>query len=108
MCAYMRDVFAIYDNILPRLIMIIIKIIFPYFIEIAHTDFPSTGTRLVYIMGNGRRIRVAKATQYSEQIELHRGNISKTWKILNKLIGKNHDKTTLTFSISLISKLKIN
>ena len=34
---------------LPRLIMIIIKIIFLYFIEIAHTDdFPSTGNRLVY------------------------------------------------------------
>ena len=47
--ACVRDVFAIYDNsILPRLIMIIIKIIFLYFIEIAHTDdFPSTGTRLV-------------------------------------------------------------
>ena len=47
-----RDVFAIYDNnILPRLIMIIIKIIFLYFIEIAHTDdFPSTGARLVAIM----------------------------------------------------------
>ena len=31
--------------------MIIIKIIFLYFIEIAHTDdFPLTGTRLVYIM----------------------------------------------------------
>ena len=40
-----RDVFAIHDNnILPRLIMIIIKIIFLYFIEIAHTDdFPSNG-----------------------------------------------------------------
>ena len=51
MRACVRDVFAIYDNnILPRLIMIIIKIIFLYFIEIAHTDdFPSTGTRLVYI-----------------------------------------------------------
>ena len=37
--ACVRDVFAIYDNtILPRLIMIIIKIIFLYFIEIAHTD----------------------------------------------------------------------
>ena len=45
------DVFAIYDNnTLPRLIMIIIKIIFLYFIEIAHTDdLPSTGTRLVQI-----------------------------------------------------------
>ena len=48
-CACLHDVFAIYDdNILPRLIMIIIKIIFRYFIEIGHTDdFPSTGTRLV-------------------------------------------------------------
>ena len=35
--ACVRDVFAIYDNILPRLIMIIIKIIFLYFTEIAHT-----------------------------------------------------------------------
>ena len=51
-CAYERDVFAIYDNtILPRLIMIIIKIIFLYFIEIAHADdFPSTGTQLVIII----------------------------------------------------------
>ena len=53
-CVYacVRDVFAIYDNnILPRLIMIIIKIVFLYFIEIAHTDdFPSTGTRLVLLM----------------------------------------------------------
>ena len=40
-----------------------------------------------------RLIRVAKTTHYSEQIELHRGNISKTWKIINKLIGKNHDKS---------------
>ena len=41
----MRDVFAIYDdNILPRLIMIIIEIIILYFIQIRHTDdFPSTG-----------------------------------------------------------------
>ena len=44
-CACVRDVFAIYDdNILPRLIMIIIKIIILYFIEIRHTDdFRSTG-----------------------------------------------------------------
>ena len=41
---------AIYDNnILPRLIMII-KIIILYFIQIRHIDdFPSTGTRLVLI-----------------------------------------------------------
>ena len=47
--ACVRDVFAINDNnILPRLKMIIITIIFLYFIEIAHTDdFPSTCTRLV-------------------------------------------------------------
>ena len=47
--ACMCDVFAIYDNnILPRLIMIIIKVIILYFIQIRHTDdFPSTGTRLV-------------------------------------------------------------
>ena len=42
--ACVRDVFAIYDNkIWPRLIMIIIKIIILYFIQIRHTDdFPST------------------------------------------------------------------
>ena len=49
----LRDVFAIYENntlSLPRLIMIIIQIIFLYFIEIALSDdFPSTGTRLVSI-----------------------------------------------------------
>ena len=46
----LRDVFAIYDNdISPRLIMIIIKIIILYFIQIRHTDdFPSTGSRLVF------------------------------------------------------------
>ena len=44
MHACVRDVFVIYDNnILPRLIMIMIQIIFLYFIEIANTDdFPST------------------------------------------------------------------
>ena len=37
--ACVRDVFAIYDNdILPRLIMIISKIIILYFIQIRHTD----------------------------------------------------------------------
>ena len=43
-----RDVFAIYDNnMLPRLIIIIVTIVFLYFIEIAHTDdFPSTGRGL--------------------------------------------------------------
>ena len=49
--ACVSDVFAIYDNnILPRLIMIIITIMFLYFIEIAHTgDFLLTGTLLVNI-----------------------------------------------------------
>ena len=48
MRACVRGVFAIYDNnIIPRLIMMIIKIIIPYFIQITRTDdFPSTGTRL--------------------------------------------------------------
>ena len=43
--ACVRDVFAIYDdNILSRLILIIIKIIILYFIQIRHTDdFPSAG-----------------------------------------------------------------
>ena len=46
--ACVRDVFAIYDDnilyILSRLIMIIIKIIILYFIQIRHTDdFPSAG-----------------------------------------------------------------
>ena len=37
--ACVRDVFAIYDNdILPRLIMIIITIIILYFIQTRHTD----------------------------------------------------------------------
>ena len=45
-----RDVCAIYDNnISPSLLMIIIKIIILYFIQIRHTDsFPPTGTLLVY------------------------------------------------------------
>ena len=48
--ACVHDMFAIYgNNILPRLIMIIIKIIFLYFTEIAHTDdftlneYPASG-----------------------------------------------------------------
>ena len=51
MHACVRDVFAIYDNdMLPMLIMIIINIIILYFIQIRHTDdFPSTGTGLVYV-----------------------------------------------------------
>ena len=56
MCACVRpcvrDVFAIYDdNILPRLIMIIFKIIILYFIRIRHTDdFPQRVYRLVHVM----------------------------------------------------------
>ena len=47
----LHDVFAIYDNISHSLIMIIIKIIILYFIQIRrHTDdFPSMSTRLVYL-----------------------------------------------------------
>ena len=47
--ACVRDVFAIYDNkICSRLIIIIIKIIIIYIIQIRHTDdFPSRGARLV-------------------------------------------------------------
>ena len=54
--ACMRDVFEIYDNnISPRLIIIIIKIIILYFIQIRHTDdFPSTGTRLVHVKSSKR------------------------------------------------------
>ena len=46
--ACVRDVFAIYGyNILSRLIMIIIKIIILYFIQIRRTDdFPSAGIPL--------------------------------------------------------------
>ena len=46
------DVCAIYDNnISPSLLMIIIKIIILYFIQIRHTDaFPPTGTLLVPII----------------------------------------------------------
>ena len=48
-CGYGCHVFAIYDsNILPMLIVIIIKTIILHFIQITHIDdFPSTGTRLV-------------------------------------------------------------
>ena len=51
MHACVRDVFAIYDNdILPMLIMILINIRILYFIQIRHTDdFPSTGTGLVLV-----------------------------------------------------------
>ena len=47
-----RDVCAIYDNnISPSLLMIIIKIIILYFIQIRHTDaFPPTGTLLVQLI----------------------------------------------------------
>ena len=47
-CACVHVFAMYYNNILPRLIMILIKIILRYLIEIAHTDhFPSAGTRLV-------------------------------------------------------------
>ena len=54
-CVRVMCKLAIYDNdIGPRLIMVIIKIIILYFIQITHTDdFPSTGTRLVPIIREG-------------------------------------------------------
>ena len=53
-----RDVCAIYDNnISPSLLMIIIKIIILYFIQIRHTDaFPPTGTLLVVIIHHWERM----------------------------------------------------
>ena len=58
MHACVRDVFAIHDNdILPMLIMIIINIIILCFIQIRHTDdFPSTGTGLVLITEYSKRV----------------------------------------------------
>ena len=60
--ACVRDVFAIYYyTILPRLIMIIIKIIILYFIRIRHTDdFPSTGipASVVNALTRHRKINV--------------------------------------------------
>ena len=49
MHARARETSRVYDNtISPRLIMIIIKIIIQYFIQIRHTDnFPSMGIRLI-------------------------------------------------------------
>ena len=51
--ACVRDVFAIIydDNILPKLIMIIIKISILYFIQIRHTDdSPQRVYRIVIIL----------------------------------------------------------
>ena len=65
--ACVRDVFAIYDdNILSRLIMIIIKIIILYFIQIRHTnDFPSAGIPAsIYIIT--RRVPVQRAVERDE------------------------------------------
>ena len=49
-----------------------------------------------------RLIRIAKAAYYSEQIEQHRGNISKTLKIINKLLGKNHKSNPQIVNINNI------
>ncbi len=43
-----------------------------------------------------RSIRAAKNTYYCELLASHTGDISKTWKTLNELIGKSHDKTSCT------------
>ena len=58
--ACLRDVFAIYDNnISPRLIMIIIKIILSYISYKSDTPvdgFPSKGTRLVLVISGKHHI----------------------------------------------------
>ena len=66
-CVHACVMCSIYDNnVLPRLIMIIIKIIFLYLIEKAHTDdFPSTGTRLVY---HNYRCQVTQLVTYGLQV----------------------------------------
>ena len=50
--------------------MIIIKIIFLYFIEIAHADdFPSMGTRLVLIIGHDRTHSVVcSSSSYNSEV----------------------------------------
>ena len=69
-CACVRVVFAIYDNdISPKLIMIIIKTIILYFIQITHNDdFPSTGTQLVplTLYKIGRRRPVTSVSSMTE------------------------------------------
>ena len=66
-----RNVCAIYDNnISPSLLMIIIKIIVLYFIQIRHTDaFPPTGTLLVTIMLHSNSLAVYDNSNVS--IDVH-------------------------------------
>ena len=87
--ACVRDVFAIYyNNILPMLIIIIIKIIILYFIQFRHTDdFPSTGSRLVKLL-----IRT-----HHEQVKLHSclNKVNLTLNIICFLVVGNVDTDTL-------------
>ena len=84
-CVCVRDVFAIYDNILPRLIMTIIKTIFLCFTEIAHTDdFPSTGTRLAYIITSHLRLKCIQLTSYmAKQMKMVNMMTLCTWTCIN-------------------------
>ena len=64
-----RDVFAIYDNnISPGLLMIIIKIIILYFIQIRHTDdFPPTGTPA----SSSKSYRRSGCYEFTTTVETH-------------------------------------
>ena len=74
--ACVLDVFAVYDNnILPRLIMIIIKITILYLIQIPHTDdFPSTGTRPVF--SNIHRMVYSNMILYTIYTVVVRGKVA--------------------------------
>ena len=59
--------------------MIIIKIIIQYFIQIRHTDdFPSTGTRLVHIIGcNTHNHRINIMPNLERNCNVDKSNLSK-------------------------------
>ena len=91
MRACVRDVFAIYDNnILPRLIMIIIKITIIYFIQIGHTDdFPSKGTRLVGLHSNHRincEMMILRHIQLKHFLNIFQTLSPKTFSLPNRMI----------------------
>ena len=73
MRACMRNVFAIYDdNILSRLIMIIITIIILYFIQIRHTDdFPSAG-----IPASDSKINKTGDTEEDSKTRIHKPRVA--------------------------------